>query len=89
MKLVKFLGILIIALFAANIIYANKLVGYGQYTLDLQTEIIALETANRELELKIAQNKSIATVTEKLEGSDFISNPKAIALTGEGYVALK
>lgn len=89
MKLVRVLGVIIITLFVLNVIYANKLVGFGQVALDVQEEVASLEKANRELLLKIAKEKSLSTVTQKIDGSDYTTTLNTVALTEQGHVALK
>lgn len=88
MKLVKFLSLIILALFITNLIYTNKLVGQGREITILSQQIDAIEHDNKKLQLIVAEKGSLTKLNEEITAQGFVEPTTFAVIEKPSNVAL-
>ena len=77
-RVIVIIGSLVAFSFFAQLVFANNIATDGQKLAQIQNEIKKLESENTTLKVKIAQESSLATLTQKAQELNFRRPSKII-----------
>ncbi len=74
-----FLGVLLVVLFTAQLVFASNLATDGQKLAQISVQISQMETENTNLKVQIAQQSSLTELSQKAQQMGFAQPSKIIA----------
>lgn len=78
-QLLVFLGLLLIALFTTQLVFASSLATDGQKLSEINSQISKLETENTNLKVQISQESSLTQLSQKAQQMGFSQPSKIIS----------